>query len=75
MIAVHDFPSAVLDHGPHPWLAGSAGPQPGVQERGDHGAASRGHGAPPPGAPAQAGLGWPGDPGGTCPAAPGSAVW
>src|SRR5215472_8653959 len=36
MIAVRVCPSAVSDHGPDVWLAGPAGPWPGVEERGDH---------------------------------------
>src|SRR5262249_19592714 len=59
MIAVRVCPSLVLDHGPGLRLAGSAGPRRGVQGRGDHGAASRGHGAAPPGRPSQTGLGRP----------------
>ena len=39
-IAVHVLSAAVPDHGPGLWLAGAAGPQPGVQERGDHDAPS-----------------------------------
>jgi Homeodomain-like domain len=64
MIAAYGFPLAVLDHGPGVRLAGPAGPQSGVQGRGDHGAAPRGDGAPPPGRPAQAGLGRSRGPGG-----------
>jgi hypothetical protein len=75
MIAVHVCPSAVLDHGPGVRLAGPAGPQPGVQGLRNHGVASRGDGAPPPGGPAQAGLGRPRGPGGPGPAAPGRAAW
>src|SRR5215510_9007690 len=47
MIAACVFPSAVLDHGPAVRLAGLAGPQPGVQGRGDHSAASPGRPARP----------------------------
>src|SRR5215471_5298976 len=61
MIAVRVlFPPAVLDHGPRLRLAGAAEPQPGVEGRGDHGAAPGADGAPPPGSPAPAGLGRPG---------------
>src|SRR5690349_2524598 len=69
MIVVHACPSAVLDHGPGVRLAGPARPQPGIQGRGDNGAAARGDGAPPADGPAQAGLGQPRGPGGTGPAA------
>jgi hypothetical protein len=75
MIAAYGFPLAVLDHGPGVRLAGPAGPQSGVQGRGDHGAASRGDGATPPGRPAQAGLGRPRGPGGPGPAAARRAAW
>src|SRR5437773_4329881 len=51
-IAVRVCPSAVPDHDPGLRLAGPAGPQPGIQGRGDHGAPSRGHDAPAPGRPA-----------------------
>ena len=54
MIAVRVFPPPVLDHGPGVRLAGPAWPQPGVQGRGDHGAAPRRDGALPPGRPAHA---------------------
>jgi hypothetical protein len=60
MIATCVFPSAVPGHDPGLQLAGRAGPKPGVQGRGDHGAPSRRDGAPPSGGPAQAGLGRPG---------------
>src|SRR5256714_2470336 len=68
-IAVRVCPSAVPDHDPGLRLAGPAGPQPGLQGRGDHGAPSRGHDAPAPGRPARAGLGRPRGPGGTGPVA------
>ena len=68
-ITVRACPSAVSDPGPGLRLAGPAGPEPGVQGCGDHGAASRGDGASPPGCPAQAGLGRPGGTAGIGPAA------
>src|SRR5690349_10305000 len=69
MIAIHVFPSVVLDPGPGVRLAGPAGPQSGIQGCGDHGAAARAGGASPPDSPAQAGLGRPRDPGGPGPPA------
>src|SRR6266705_3912874 len=68
-IAVCVSSPALPDHDPGLRLAATAGPQPGVQERGNYRAPSRGHGAAPAGRPAEAGLGRPGRPGGAGPAA------
>src|SRR6266542_3074231 len=68
-IAVCVSSPSLPDHDPGLRLAAPAGPQPGVQERGNYRALSRGHGAAPAGRPAQAGLGRPGRPGGAGPAA------